>query len=98
MPLETPLNVWIRCVWQLSGVKQWWRMIDQDSPDAGIVPSSVSVAFQAKLIRSPTRQVSVDDGAVIIGTGGVFPPPTVIVIGLLMFVAPWLSVTCRRTL
>src|SRR5947209_467068 len=86
VPLATPLNVWTMCVWQLSGVKQWWRMIVQLSREAGSVPSSGSVALPEKLIGSPTFQVRVDAGAEIVGTGGLLP--ALIVIGALTLDAP----------
>src|SRR4029450_2585811 len=34
-PLETPLKVWIRCVWQSLGVKQGCMIRDQLSADGG---------------------------------------------------------------
>src|SRR5262245_31425174 len=37
-PLATPVNVCTICVWQFDG--QWCKMIDQDSAEAGSVPSS----------------------------------------------------------
>src|SRR5262245_59370643 len=59
-PLETPLVVWIRCVWQSLGVKQWCMISDQLSADAGSVPSCASVAWPEKLIVSPTFQVRLE--------------------------------------
>ena len=60
-----------------------------------IVSCRVSVALPEKLMRSPTFHVRVDDGAVIVGTGGSFP--AAIVMGELTVEAPLLSVTFRRT-
>src|SRR5919198_191643 len=77
VPLATPLKVWTMCVWQLSGVKQWWRMIVQLSREAGSGPSSGSVALPEKLIGSPTFHVKVDAGEEIVGTGGLFPRASV---------------------
>jgi hypothetical protein len=95
VPLATPLNVWTMCVWQFVVVKQWWRIIVQLSREAGSVPSSGSVALPEKLIGSPTFHVKVEAGEEIAGTGGLFP--ALIVIGALVFEAPLLSVTRRRT-
>src|SRR5437899_5570666 len=94
VPLATPLNVWIRWVWQFVGVKQWCRIIVQLSRDAGSVPSSVSVALPEKSMGSPTFHVNEVVGEEIVGTGGLLPAP--IVIGALTVEAPLLSVTCRR--
>src|SRR5512133_110229 len=64
-PLPTPVAVWITCVWQSVEVKQWCRMNDQLSADAGSVPSWASVAWPEKLMTSPTFHVMLDDGASI---------------------------------
>src|SRR5205814_2844339 len=91
-PLETPLTVSITCVWQSVGVKQWWRISDQLSADAGSVPSCASVAWPEKLIVSPTFQVRLDVGESMIAVGAVLPTVTVV---CAVSVAPWSSVTRR---
>src|SRR6188508_2262917 len=54
-PLETPSNVWTRCVWQLDG--QWWMINSHLSFEAGSVPSSGSEADPWKEIVWPTFHV-----------------------------------------
>src|SRR6266700_8003398 len=89
-PLETPETVWIRCVWQSVGVKQWCRISDHVRSDAGSVPSCASVACPENGIASPTFHVSVDAGESMTAVGAVLP--TVMVTDAVS-VAPWSSVT-----
>ncbi len=70
-------------------------MIDQESALGGSVPSCGSTPVPAKLIVSPTFHVNVDAGVVMVAAGA--PLLGEIRIGLLMLLAPWLSVTLRRT-
>jgi hypothetical protein len=86
------VTVWIRCVWQSVGVKQWCKMNDQLSADAGRVPSCASVAWPEKLIVSPTFQVRLDGGESMTATGAVLPAVTVTDA---VSLAPWSSVTRR---
>src|SRR3954470_20675393 len=62
-----------------------------DPPES--VPCCWSVACPVNAIRSPVAYVIEDDGLSMTGTGGVFP--TLMEIGELVPVAPWLSVTVR---
>src|SRR5919197_6778741 len=91
-PLEAALMFWIRCVWQSVGVKQWCRITDQLSADAGSAPSCASVAWPEKLIGSPTFQVRLDGGVSTTAVGAVLPAVTVTVF---VSLAPWSSVTRR---
>src|SRR5215470_13183074 len=72
-PLETPLTVWIRWVWQSVGVKQWCMISDQLSAEPDRGPSCASVAWPEKLIVSPTFQVRLEVGESITATGAVLP-------------------------
>src|SRR6266508_4325247 len=92
-PLATPVNVFIRCVWQLVGVAQWCRITRQVKADAGNVPSWGSVACPEKLIVSPTAHVNDDAGASITAVGALFPAEMVTVF---VSLAPSVSVTVRR--
>ncbi len=80
-------------VWQFEG--QWRTESDHESAEAGNVPSWASVAEPLKAIRSPTAHVRLECGAVIVGTGGVFPAEIATVS---VADAPWGSVTFRPTL
>ena len=64
-------------MWQFDG--QWFRISDQESAEAGRVPSCGSVPDPEKAITSPTLHMRLPDGALIVAVGGVFP--TVMVIG-----------------
>src|SRR5712692_9076097 len=93
MPSATPGHAWTVCVWQFDG--QCWMMSVHESPDAGKEPSCPSVAWPEKLMASPTAQVRLERGESITGTGGVLFAVTVI--GELVVVEPWLSVTWSLT-
>src|SRR5262245_40022122 len=68
---------------------------DHESALGGSVPSCGSTPLPAKVIVSPTFHVSVLAGVVMVAAGA--PLLGVIRIGLLRLLAPWLSVTLRRT-
>ena len=61
---------------------------------AASVPSWASVAEPLKSIGSPTAQVRLEVGAVIVAVGGVFPAEIATVS---VAEAPWVSVTLRPT-
>ena len=83
------------CSWQFRH-GQWCRTSDQDSVEAGSVPSCWSLAEPEKEILSPTFQVVVEGGVSMVAVGGVLP--ALILSGSSkVSVAPWLSVTLRPT-
>jgi hypothetical protein len=68
----------------------------QVSPEAGMVPSSASVALPEKAMLSPTFQVRLASGVLMVGCGGVVVEPAVMVMGWLSPKPPRWSVTFRR--
>src|SRR5262249_26974331 len=74
---------------------QCWRMTFHRSAEAGSAPSSGSVPCPEKEMTSPTRHVNEGAGLSMIADGGLLP--ATIVSGSDTLVAPWLSVTRRRT-
>ena len=93
LPDATPLKV--STVWTWQSAAQWWMIRSQRNPEAGMVPSWVSVALPEKPIVSLTFQVRLPDGVARAAEGGVFP--AVISSGSLTAETPWLSVTRSRT-
>ena len=66
-PPATPMKSCSAWVWQSDG--QWFRSSDQDRAEAGIAPSSGSVAEPEKVMTWPTLHCRLAAGVVIVGVG-----------------------------
>src|SRR5690242_3582280 len=93
-PLVTSLIVCHGWRWQSPASEQWCSSTFQLNADAGIVPSSRSVAVAANGTDSPTCQVVAVVGWVSVIVGGELPGVTTTVV---VSVPPRESVTMRPT-